>query len=88
MHDPRSAVAPVDDRIVHLSTLLPVPPETAFGYFTTEDLLQQWLAPSAKIDPCVGGRYELFWDPDDPENDSTIGCRITALATDELIAFQ
>lgn len=36
----------------------------------------------------AGGAYELFWAPDDPHNDSTIGCRISALDPGRLLAFQ
>lgn len=63
-------------------------PREAFAYFIRPELLTAWLTPAAEVDPRVGGRYELFWRPDDREVDSTIGCRITALAEGQLIAFQ
>jgi uncharacterized protein YndB with AHSA1/START domain len=85
---PRSPVAPAPDRVIHLTALLPVPPAGAFAYFTSSALLQEWLAPLAAVEPHVGGAYELFWQPDDRENNSTIGCRVTAMAPGQLLAFQ
>lgn len=45
-------------------------------------------APQAEIEPRVGGKYELFWEPEDRDSNSTIGCRITALARDQFLSFQ
>jgi uncharacterized protein YndB with AHSA1/START domain len=55
--------------------------------FTQNDLLQSWLTEIADVEPKLGGKYELFWDPDNRENNSTIGCRITAIEKNKLIAF-
>jgi uncharacterized protein YndB with AHSA1/START domain len=88
MPETRSTVAPVDDRVVTASAFLPVPPDDAFQYFTSTALLESWLTAVADVETRVGGRYELFWEPADRENNSTIGCRVTALAPAQLIAFQ
>ena len=88
MSSPRSLVEPVDDRVGHVAALLPVAPARAFAYVTSPDLLTTWLTTAAEVEAEVGGRYELFWNPRDREVDSTIGCRITALVADELVAFQ
>ncbi len=84
----RSTIEPVPDNIIHISTLVVLPPAEAFEYFTSDSLLQSWLTAVAEVEPRVGGKYELFWLPDDRENNSTIGCRVTAFAPDQLIAFQ
>lgn len=63
----RSTVDPVVDRIIHLSAELAIPPEEAFAFFTENSLQERWLTTRANVEPRVGGRYELFWDPDDPE---------------------
>ena len=81
-------MAPVTDRVVVVSASLPVPPERAFRYFTENELLESWLTAVADVEARPGGKYELFWQPDDRENDSTIGCRVTAVVPGELIAFQ
>jgi len=46
-----------------------------------------WFAAAAKISAERGGAYELFWQPDTPEHNSTIGCRITAIAPCRYLAF-
>lgn len=86
--DSRSTVAPVTDRIVTATALLPVSRDVAFEYFTNNELLESWLTAAADVEAREGGKYELFWEPGDPENNSTIGCRITAVATGQFIAFQ
>jgi uncharacterized protein YndB with AHSA1/START domain len=85
---PRSTIAPVPDKVIHVSTTLTVSPFRAYSYFVDRALLQSWLTAAADVDARVGGKYELFWQPDDRENNSTIGCRLTALAVGQLIAFQ
>lgn len=84
----RSSVAPVPDRIIHLSIWLDKPPDKAFRYFVDDALLTSWLTAVAEVEPAVGGKYELYWDPADRENNSTIGCRITAIEPGQLVAFQ
>lgn len=84
----RSLIAPVPDRIIHLSITLPKSPEAIFPYFTESRLLQSWLTARAEVEPQVNGKYELYWEPSDPENNSTIGCRITAIERPRLLAFQ
>lgn len=84
----RSAIAVAQDRVIHLSAALPIRPATAFEHFTNNELLQAWLARVADVELRIGGRYELFWDPAHREDNSTIGCRITAIAEPELLAFQ
>lgn len=83
-----STIAPRPDRIIHLSVRLDQPALAAFRYFVDEDLLASWLTAAARVEPSVGGRYELFWEPADRENNSTIGCRITAIEPGQLLAFQ
>ena len=76
------------DKIIHLSLKLHCDPRRAFELFTDNQLLESWLVDVAEIEPVVGGKYELFWEPDDRENNSTIGCKITALERDQLIALE
>ena len=84
----RSPVAPAADKVIHVSAFVAVSPARAFTYFTSNTLLQQWLTAVADVEAHVGGKYELFWQPDDRENNSTIGCRVTAIAPGQMLAFQ
>lgn len=88
MEADRSAVEPVADRVLVTTTDLPLPPAAAFGLFADSAALAGWLCKAATVEPRLGGRYELFWDPAAPEDNSTIGCRITAYEPDRLLAFQ
>jgi uncharacterized protein YndB with AHSA1/START domain len=56
--------------------------------FTDNKLLEAWFPVEADVEPVVGGKYELFWDPEDKENNSTIGCKVTAIEAGKLLAFE
>lgn len=56
--------------------------------FTDRQKVESWLATEANVEPKIGGLYELFWNPEDKQYDSTIGCRITVLVPDRLLAFE
>lgn len=88
MSETRTAVGPVDDRVLVTSADLPVPAAAAFALFASAEALSTWLCEDAVVEPQAGGRYELFWNPGDRENDSTIGCRLTAFEPGRLLAFQ
>lgn len=74
--------------IVHVSAELKCSPAEAFAMFTENEKLKLWLTEEADVKAEVGGPYELFWNPADRQYDSTIGCKVTALVPDRLIAFQ
>jgi uncharacterized protein YndB with AHSA1/START domain len=76
------------DKIIHCSARLQCDPHHAYAMFTTNTLLESWLVNLAEVEPRAGGRYELFWEPDDRENNSTIGCKVTALEPDQFLAFE
>jgi uncharacterized protein YndB with AHSA1/START domain len=84
----RNAVEPASDLVIVKSVVLPLAPSACFRLFTEPEQLQSWLCAAATVEARLGGRYELYWKPADPENDSTIGCRITAFEQDQLLAFQ
>lgn len=76
------------DKIIVQTARLHCSAERAFAMFTENEQIQTWLTRIAEVDPVIGGRYELFWDPDDPEQNSTLGCRVTAIEPDMLLAFE
>ena len=67
------------DKIVHQSVHLQCDPHRAFQMFTVNQNLESWLVDLAEVEPVPGGRYELFWEPGDRENNSTLGCKVTAV---------
>lgn len=76
------------NRIVNLSVVLKCNTEKAFGMFTINEMLQSWLTKIADVEPKAGGKYELFWDPENRDINSTKGCKITAIEKDRFIAFE
>ena len=76
------------DKILHHSVRLPCDAEQAFEMFTVNEHLQSWFTTIADIEPTVGGKYELFWNPEDKENDSTLGCKITAIEPNKFLSFE
>jgi uncharacterized protein YndB with AHSA1/START domain len=76
------------DKVIHLATHLQCNPHQAFEMFTNNTLLESWLVPLAETELFLGGRYELFWEPNDRENNSTIGCKITAIVPDQFLSFE
>lgn len=76
------------DKIVHHSVRLHCDARRAFEMFTVNNLLESWLVNLAEVEPVVGGKYELFWEPEDRENNSTIGCKVTAVEPDKFLSFE
>ncbi len=60
---------------------------TAFDMFTQNRLLESWLTTKAEVEPKVGGKFELFWVPENREHDSTIGCKITGIEKNVHLSF-
>lgn len=75
------------EKIILVKENLECDVSTAFKYFTVNSLLEVWLTEKANIDPRVGGKYELFWDPYNREVNSTIGCTITGIEKDRFLSF-
>lgn len=76
------------DKIIYHSINLRCDPQKAFELFTANKHLEKWLTQVADVEPKVGGKYELFWNPEDKENDSTIGCKILALHPNKFLSFE
>ena len=60
----------------------------AFNLFTVNELLEAWLPEKAEVEPKVGGKFELFWDPENREINSTIGCKITGIEENQFVSFE
>ena len=76
------------DKIIHLIATLKCDSHQAYEMFTVNAKRTSWLTRIAEVEPVVGGKYELFWRPEDRENDSTIGCKVTAVQADQMISFE
>ncbi len=69
------------DKIIKINIILNISQEKAFTYFSENAKLEQWLTNKAVVEMKEGGKFELFWTPDDPDpsNNSTLGCRVLAV---------
>ncbi len=76
------------DKIIVEKAKLHCSTAKAFEMFTSNQGLESWLTVKADVEPQVGGKYELFWEPDDPENNSTLGCKILAIDKPNSINFE
>jgi hypothetical protein len=65
---------------IHQQIPLDCDPATAFAHLTCNDLLVKFFTNQAEVEPRVGGKFGVSWDPEIKPRDSTIGCRMTALA--------
>ncbi len=74
-------------RIIHHKITLDCGPSEVFEWFIEKDRLVRWLAADVRIEPWLGGRYELFWDLENPAANSTLDCRITAIEPGRMLAF-
>lgn len=76
------------NKIIVQSARLHCSVERAFAMFTQNEHLESWLSAIANVEPEKGGRYELFWDPENLAVNGTRGCKITAFEQDVLLAFE
>jgi uncharacterized protein YndB with AHSA1/START domain len=75
------------ENIIQLHVEIDCDINIAFDMFTQNKFLESWLTVKAEVDPKVGGKFELFWVPENRENNSTIGCKITGIEKNKFISF-
>lgn len=63
------------------------PTSVVWAAWTSVKETQAWLAPRADMVFEVDGAYEFFWD-EDPEIDSTLGCRLLAIEPEARLLFE
>lgn len=72
--------------LLHRSLKLPASAPTVYKALTTAKTLSNWLlADRARVQPRVGGAFEVFWLPDSAE-DSTAGCTVLAMQRNQMLA--
>lgn len=62
--------------------------DTVWEAWILSDKVAQWFAPAAKVEPRVGGKSELYFDPTDEDRMSTKGCKILQFETMKMIKFE
>ena len=76
------------DKIILQTVTHNCSPEKAFDLFTDNKNVENWLTAKANVEPKVCGKYELFQEPDNPENNSTIGCKILEMDRPNYLNFE
>jgi len=74
-------------RDIDIQILIARPIDKVFEAWIKPELLEQWLAHKARVEPAPGGAYELFWDPENPGGSSTVGCRIASIVPNVELSF-
>ena len=55
--------------------------------WTSAEHTRHWLAPRAKVEFRCGGAFEFFWS-DNPERDSTLGCKLLEIEPEKHLKFE
>ncbi len=76
------------DKIIVHTAKLKCSKEKAFEMFTSSSYLVKWLTVKADVEPEIGGKFELYWDVNDLENDCTKGCEILAIDKPNYLNFE
>jgi uncharacterized protein YndB with AHSA1/START domain len=63
------------------------PRQMVWAAWTEAAALATWLAMKANIRLVEGGAFELFWEPEHPERNSTLGCKLLGLVPGEQLTF-
>ncbi len=83
-----SVNAATGDRTISLETVVDTSQINVWRAWTESAQLSSWLTKQTNIEAREGGLYELFWEPDFPQRNSTIGCRITSYVPLQSLSFQ
>jgi uncharacterized protein YndB with AHSA1/START domain len=78
-------------RTIFLEATVDASPEEVFRLWTTEDGISKFFAPKATIEPRLGGRFEMIFDPErDSEGDDsgTKGARILRFDPGRALSFE
>jgi uncharacterized protein YndB with AHSA1/START domain len=79
------------DRTISLEVTVDAPPADVFRLWTTSEGATKFLAPAAHIEPKVGGRYQIIFDPvGDPEgayHGTKVG-RVLRIVPDKELSFE
>jgi uncharacterized protein YndB with AHSA1/START domain/quercetin dioxygenase-like cupin family protein len=59
----------------------------AWRAWTDSGKLTSWLTKKANVRAEVGGPYELFWEPEHPDRNSTFGCRVLEVVPTTRLSF-
>lgn len=56
--------------------------------WTEPDRITEWFAPAAVIEPKIGGKFELYFNPENRDSMSTKGCTILHIDKPKSLVFE
>lgn len=81
------AAANMANEVLAIEIEVLAPRERVWQAWVNPAQLKQWLTEDANVDMQTGGLYELFWEPEHRDRNSTLGCRLTEVKNQELLSF-
>lgn len=76
------------DKVITVETTVRLNKQKAFDLFLKKGHLEKWLTKKAFVNDEIGGAYELFWEPQQPRYNSTMGCKIVAIDRPDFLSFE
>lgn len=73
--------------MIEVSTVIKVDKSMAFKYFSDSEYIKQWLCADAIINAKKNGAYELFWDLENRNHNSTLACKILSIDSPNHLSF-
>ena len=69
------------------SIYINTPLNKVWAAWTGDEHTRHWLAPRSNIEFRCGGAFEFFWG-DNPERDSTLGCKLLEIEPERYLKFE
>lgn len=75
------------ERAIHVEVTVDAPVAAVYDAWSTSTGAQTFFATKTRIEPRVGGPYEIYFNPAD-ERMTTKGCKVLSYSPGEMISFQ
>ena len=74
--------------VIRKEVILPATPDRIWQAWTTDKGATGFFAPRASVDLAIGGKYEMYFDPEQPKGkQGSEGCRILSFIPGEMLSF-
>ncbi|MET3698464.1 uncharacterized protein YndB with AHSA1/START domain [Bacillus oleivorans] len=77
----------VEQKIIEKKVVIHSKIDLVWHAWTRSERVSQWFAGKAIVEPIVGGKYELYFEPGNEEGNCTKGCTIISLEPFTRLSF-